>query len=600
MKKSTLFLLLLISVSFLQLPARTTTIHLANLGLRPDKKANATETVSRYLEKACNNSNPSDTLILIFPKGEYHFHPSEKHERRLFISNHDQDNPKSLGILLDRSNTTLDFSGSDLLFHGRMLPLAICNASDIVLKNASIDFPNPHIAQVEITRCDTIAGTITYRPAPWVRWRINDRDQFEIYGDGWNLVPCAGIAFHPATRRILYRTADIAVGTEHVSSPAPGLVTAPWRDKRLPEGTIVAMRGYGRPAPGILIDSCSRVSISNIRVHYAEGMGLLAQNTTDITLTHFGVCLRNDNDPRYFTTQADATHFSGCRGKILSTDGLYEGMMDDAINIHGTYLRIDSLISPTRLRGRYMHPQTYGIAWGVPGDTVSFISSPTMEITGAANRIKSITPDPARSSGYKTLIISLTDSIPEEILHKTADPAFSSLFGIENISASPSVCFSGNTIRNNRARGALFSTPRHVVCTDNLFDHTSGSAILLCGDCNGWYETGACRDVEIYGNRFVNALTSEYQFTNAVISIYPEIPHLDRQAKPFHSGITIRNNIFHSFGTPLLYARSVSELLFQDNRLVRTSDFIPYHPEPVRNAVIIDRCEKTIISPTIE
>ena len=60
--------------------------------------------------------------------------------------------------------------------------------------------------------------------------------------------------------------------------------------------------------------------------------------------------------------------------------------------------------------------------------------------------------------------------------------------------------FAGNTVRNNRARGALFSTPRRTVVEDNLFDHTSGTAILLCGDCNGWYETGACRDVLIRRN----------------------------------------------------------------------------------------------------
>ena len=39
--------------------------------------------------------------------------------------------------------------------------------------------------------------------------------------------------------------------------------------------------------------------------------------------------------------------------------------------------------------------------------------------------------------------------------------------------------FAGNTVRNNRARGALFSTPRRTVVEDNLFDHTSGTAILL-------------------------------------------------------------------------------------------------------------------------
>ena len=88
----------------------------------------------------------------------------------------------------------------------------------------------------------------------------------------------------------------------------------------------------------------------------------------------------------------------------------------------------------------------------------------------------------------------------------------------ENITWTPEVIFSNNTIRNNRARGSLFSTPKRVVCEGNLFDHTHGTAILLCGDSNGWYETGACRDVTIRNNRFVNALTANYQFTNAVIS----------------------------------------------------------------------------------
>ena len=73
-------------------------------------------------------------------------------------------------------------------------------------------------------------------------------------------------------------------------------------------------------------------------------------------------------------------------------------------------------------------------------------------------------------------------------------------YGIENLTWTPQVRFAGNTVRNNRARGALFSTPRRTVAEDNLFDHTSGTAILLCGDCNGWYETGACRDVLIRRN----------------------------------------------------------------------------------------------------
>lgn len=116
--------------------------------------------------------------------------------------------------------------------------------------------------------------------------------------------------------------------------------------------------------------------------------------------------------------------------------------------------------------------------------------------------------------------------------------------------------FAHNTIRNNRARGALFSTPKKTVIENNLFDHTSGTAILLCGDCNGWYETGACRDVLIKNNTFINSLTSLFQFTNAIISIYPEIPNLKEQVKYFHGGtdvpgIVVENNRFETFDAPI-------------------------------------------------
>ena len=150
-------------------------------------------------------------------------------------------------------------------------------------------------------------------------------------------------------------------------------------------------------------------------------------------------------------------------------------------------------------------------------------------------------------------------------------------FGLENLTRTPQVVFARNTVRHNRARGALFSTPRRVEVVDNLFDHTSGSAILLCGDCNGWFETGACRDVWISRNRFVNALTSHYQFTEAVISIYPEIPDLAGQRGWFHSGIVVEDNEFDTFDVPVLYAKSVDGLIFRRNVIRPNSDYAPYH-----------------------
>ena len=68
-----------------------------------------------------------------------------------------------------------------------------------------------------------------------------------------------------------------------------------------------------------------------------------------------------------------------------------------------------------------------------------------------------------------------------------------------------------------------------------------------------------------------------FQFTNAVISIYPEIPNLKAQKKYFHSGIRIENNEFVTFDTPLLYAKSVDGIVFKNNKVVKNNDYKPFH-----------------------
>ena len=538
----------------------------------------------------------NDTLVIKLISGRYEFSPSTAERRELYISNHDQVNPKAVGILIENTrNVILDGGGAELLFHGRMLPVALLNSSGCSMRNFSIDFPNPQISQVVVEENDTAAGRVAYRPEPWVDWEVRD-STFIVKGDGWEHTPKTAIAFEEGTRRIVYRTGDLRVGVRKVFVDDKGRVNAPWKDPRLKPGTRVAMRGSGRPAPAIFLNSDTATTLLNIAVRYAEGMGVLAQNCVDVSLDSCAVALRVPEDPRYFTTQADATHFSSCSGTVTVADCLFEGMMDDAVNIHGTYLKITEIIDSATVRGRYMHHQSWGFPWGAPGDTVRFVASATMDTLGAPLAIKAIRPladngAPLPSAhGAREFLITLSAPIPslpigEDCRVERAaasgslvrNPALPSL-GLENLSRTPAARFARNTVRHNRARGALFSTPRPVVCEDNTFDHTSGAAILLCGDCNGWYETGACRDVTIRRNTFINALTTPYQFTEAVISIYPVIPDIEHQRHPFHSGISITDNRFVTFGTPLLYAKSTSGLRFLRNTLETNTDYPPYHP----------------------
>lgn len=549
---------------------------ISTFGLWPDSHKNASPVLQKVLSKIKAECKDGEDVILRFSEGRYDFYEKGAAIREYYISNHDQNNPKKVGIALeDMKNLTLDGQGAQFVFHGRMLPVSLLRSENCSLKNFSIDFENPHIAQIKIIE-NTPDNGIVFEPASWVKYHITKDSIFEAYGDGWTLKHSWGIAFDGDTKHLVYNTSDIACPTKGASEIAPRRIHAPrWKDARLVAGTIVAMRGWGRPTPGIFLSHDVNTALQNIKVHYAEGMGLLAQFCENIALNKFNVCLKGEDDPRYFTTQADATHFSGCKGKITSCNGLYEGMMDDAINVHGTYLKVVKRVDDHTLIGRYMHDQSWGFEWGCPGDDIQFVQSSTMELIGNQNKIASIHPyDKEQIEGVREFIITFHDTIPPSVNEKSG-------FGIENLTWTPEVLFAGNVIRNNRARGSLFSTPRKTIVEDNLFDHTSGAAILLCGDCNGWFETGACRNVIIRKNRFVNALTNLFQFTNAVISIYPEIPDLKNQQKYFHGGpeggIVIEGNEFDTFDAPILYAKSVDGLIFRNNTIKKNTEYKPFH-----------------------
>lgn len=529
------------------------------------------------LDALANSENAAPTVVQI-PAGTYHFYFEKGLVQTHFVSNHDQENPKSVGLSFQNlKNVTFDGNGSTFVFHGKMLPFVLKNCENCTLKNFRIDFDHPAISQVKVLE-NTQEG-LTVELAPDVNYELDENGTLWFYGEKpeyWRYCAGTGIAFDPQKRNLVFNTSDVQVNLNQVKQIRERVFFCPnWKNEKLVPGTVVTLRPYSRPACGIFVYHALNTTLENIQIHYAEGMGVLAQISENIHLNGLSVCLRGENDARYFTTQADATHFSGCKGLILSENGLYESMMDDAINVHGTYLKVQKRVDDSTLEAAYMHPQAYGFFWGKAGDEVQFIRSNTMEILGEPNRVAEIQAvDAPVDEGAKLFRIRFEKPVPAEISE-------SGTFGIENLTWTPEVIFRKNVIRNNRARGALFSTPRRTLIEQNLFDHTSGTAILLCGDCNGWFETGACREVVIRANIFQNALTNQFQFTNGIISIYPEIPNLKDQRKYFHGGkpdaILIEENVFKTFDHPLVYAKSIDGLTFRNNTVEKTQDFPAFH-----------------------
>lgn len=551
--------------------ARGKTFRATDYGIAPGK-AFAASDVARLLADI-TAAGDGEGHLLCFAPGVYDIGPEQCQERTWFISNHDQRNPRRVFLPLEgMRRLEVRGTGAILNLRGRIIPVGLWDCADVTLRGLTVDYETPPLTQVDFVAVDAAAKTVTFRPIAGTQTELEGTRLF-FRGPGFRHSPTGGILFE-ADGTIAYRTGDCGFNLSHVTTNADGTFTAAaCAHRAFSPGQRMALRGWDRPAPGIVVSDARNIALEEVTIHYADGMGVLAQSTENIALKNVRV-IPNKAKGRCFSTQADATHFSGCKGKIVSMGGEYAGMMDDAINVHGTYLSVLRRVDDRTLECAYMHGQAYGFTWGGEGDDVTFLRSRVMErIEGSDNILESLVPldKPNVRQGAKRFRITFAKPLPPDI-----DPSLGAL-GIENLTWAPGVDFVNNRVADNRARGALFSTPKPVRCEGNVFDHVSGSAVLLCGDCNGWYETGACTDVLIRNNTFVNCLTSPFQFTEAIISICPEIPELERQRRPLHANIRIEGNVFVGFDHPLVFAKSTDGLTIRGNTFVKSTDYAPFH-----------------------
>ena len=97
-------------------------VRITDFGAQPDSRRNAVTAVQKALE-ACRKA---DHPVLVFPAGRYDFWPQGCVEKDYFESNTTANNPKRLGILIEKmSGVTIDGGGSTFVFHDRMQPFTV-------------------------------------------------------------------------------------------------------------------------------------------------------------------------------------------------------------------------------------------------------------------------------------------------------------------------------------------------------------------------------------------------------------------------------------------------------------------------------------------
>lgn len=552
------------------------TVRVSEFGYIPNSHVNAVPFVKKAIEACRNKRNP----VLIFPKGRYDFWPQYCEERLYYESNTDVIPLRRCPILIEGfNNLTIDFMGSDFVFHDRMQPITIDSSQNITIKNVNIDWDTPMMAQ----------GQIISFGDNYIDVAINAESPYEIEnekiffpGEGWKNELTDIMEFDEETKLISPGCGDGCLGDGFYSYKAKeishGLVRINYQIRRKPSvGNYLALRHGARDHAGTFIYNSKNVVIENLNMFHNTGLGILSQYSEELAFRNVQA-VPNPSRNRIFAGHDDGLHFSNCKGQITVDHCRFVGLMDDPINVHGTSVQIVEKINEKKLVCKFMHYQSVGFVWARPGETIGFLEN------GAMNTLGTGIVESFRVRNATDFEITFKDALPQGIAAGDA---------LENLTWAPDVLIKNSFFGSNRARGILVTTPGKVVIEDNVFE-SSGAAILISGDANGWYESGGVKDVLIRNNTFNDpCMTSIFQFCEGIISIYPVIPQLNID-KPFHRNIRIENNTFNPFDYPVLYAKSTEGLIFINNTIKRSTRFKPMHQR--KFMITLEACKKVKIT----
>ncbi|MDG1804366.1 right-handed parallel beta-helix repeat-containing protein [Flavicella sp.] len=546
-------------------------------------KEDATPHVLRKLMKLESRSN----VQINFEKGTYHFYPDKGLESFEHISNHGDHMIRTAFPLRDFKNTTIDGNGATFVFHGIMIPFLVDGSENITIKNITIDWAQAFHSEGLIIAHNAEEHSFDMKISDEYPYEIRNEQLIfvkEYYEHGIG----QSILYDPQRKAIAFDTesyTNISLGSKVKSSnniesidykyevdhraPSlkkigienrlkvvqlkPGVVRLYGHKKKLPPvGMILVMKGqqgFNRVAPAFRVTHTKGFTGLNVNIHHAGGMGIIAENSSDLLLDNFNI---TPSHGRMVSTTADATHFVGCSGKVTLQNSTFNNQLDDATNVHGTYQKVVEKLDDYSIGVRMGHHQQQGFQIGNKGETIGLV-----RLSESFFAYDHLTLQSVEKLNSRYHIIRFNEKIPASL--QPGDL-------IENLDGYPELFVKNCVISNNRARGLLISNPVSTVIENNFFS-TEMEAILVPVESGHWYESGNASNVIIRNNTFQDCNHSGYD--RGVIRFVTDD---DNQNIAFKN-IEITNNTFNHFDNLILEISNTDGLLFSKNTITNSGTF---------------------------
>lgn len=522
-----------------------------DLGIVPNTKRDMTPAFAR-LFASCTNQ---DETIRLQP-GRYDFFPAAPGKMTIAAS------------LKMKRGLTLDGQGALFVYHGLMMPFSIHSCSNITLRNLTIDWERPFISQGEIR-----AVTETYVDIAVDAKRypfVVENNQAWFLGEDWKrTVDGYNILYDKTTHEVIYKTRDNALGidfTKRAEVVAPETIRFYGKPRfQPPIGTLIALNHGRYLVPCFDIQHSRDIVLDKITVHHALSHGVVASRTENLTLRQVNL-LADEKHGRVFSVIADGFHLVHCKGDVHVEQCTHTGIGDDFLNIHGRNCVVQKTLTPRSVL--VTHAECTD-----SGDDVWLLRK----------------LDPQRKEVMKVVQkenVSFSGDRVKWAQKITFDRDLPADFGegdfFENKTWNARLTLRNcRILKQHRARGLLVTTPEDVLIENNYF-RTAGAAILIEGDTDYWFESGANRQVVIRNNMFEDCLTSgsetggKWEWGEAIITVTPSHKPTCVTSEPYHRNIIITNNVITTFDLPLIRARSVRGLVFAHNTIRKSAMFEPF------------------------
>lgn len=542
--------------------------------------------------QALHEVNQEQLSKITFQKGVYNFYPDRAAEKYCYISNHDDALTRIAFPLNNARGLTIDGQGSTFIFHGVIIPFLIENSQHINIKNLTIDWAMSFHSEGRVVANDAAQKTFDLRISPEYPYEIRNGQLYfikEYYEHDMN----QAIMYNPEKHCIAYDTDKMTplslqkkgsiqfhvedikykydihhLNTLHrnqnqqfrmtAEQLEPGLVRFHNTKKQVPTvGLQLICKGSqdkNRVCPAIKCADCNDVKVNNVTIHHAGGMGFLAENCANITLDHYRVLT---SQGRMVSTTADATHFVGCRGEIKLLHCDLENQLDDAMNVHGTYEKIINRLDKYSVGSQMGHFQQQGFCLAQPGDTIGLIRLSNSFFPYNKLTVKTVD----FVNGHYNRIV-FNEPLPDDL--QPGDL-------LENLSAYPHVTVDHCTIKHNRARGLLISTPKGATITNNYFE-TEMEPILMPVESSSWFESGNAADVIIRHNIFQDGTIAGKK--RGVIRLVTD----DNNRNIAFKNIEVSENTFNRQDAMLLEINNVDGFLFKNNVINTSTNYKPMFP----------------------